>query len=415
MKHAWRPAITLVLLALLCLPYLCLGCGGEEPSGRVVIRIGQITDFTGISAPSLVPLNSAVEDVARYFNEHEMIPGAQLKVISYNEMSDYSRDIPGYEKLKEQGAQLIITLLPTTGEILKPYSEKDHIPLTALGGSTPLITPPGWQFWFNCPPANEAVTLLEWLTQNDPGFPQGRPAKIGLAAWDAPFQKELKATAEAYCKAHSDQYYWVGGYLTPIGSVTWAGEVEKLKDCDYILRGAIAQATAGFCKQYADKGYNTTYLGMSAMTSFKGFILDYCGWDILDGAYSDSVCPWWTEEGFALVDLAKQVLNEYRAGEAEELIHSGTGYLGGFHNMFEICQVIQQAVDTVGVDNFDSQAFYDAALAYRTGGEYWVNYPEWSFGPDKRFLADNIRVYEWSKEAGDLVVASDGWITLKSP
>jgi hypothetical protein len=218
----------------------------------------------------------------------------------------------------------------------------------------------------------------------------------------------LKATVEEYCQDHPEQFQWVGGYLVPIGTPTWAGEVEKLKDCDYIVRGAIAQATGAFVRDFQARGYTTTYIGGSAMTSFRGFIVDFCGWEALDGALTTSVCPWWNEES-AIVDLAEALLDRYRPEEAEDMIHAGTGYLGGVHNMLEILEIVQAAIDEVGAENFDSQAFYDAAMNYTTTGPLWEGYPEWSFTETKRYLADHVMIYEWSAEAEDLVAVS-GWL-----
>jgi hypothetical protein len=406
MKPLWKRAIASSLVLAL-IAALCLGCAGPSEE-KVIIRIGQITDLTGISSPSLLPLNYAVEDVAKYYNEEGLIPGVEIKIVTYNEQSDYSREVPGYYWVRERGAQIIVTLLPTTGETLKSFSEKDEVPLAALGGSMALVEPPGWQFWFNAPPSHEIRTLLKWISENDWDWETKGPAKIGFAAWEAPYQIELKTTLEEYCQDHSEQFQLVGSYLVPIGTPTWTGEVEKLKDCDYIVRGAIAQATGAFVRDFQARGYTTTYIGGSAMTSFRGFIVDFCGWEALDGALTTSVCPWWNEES-AIVDLAEALLDRYRPDEAEDMIHAGTGYLGGVHNMLEILEIVQAAVEEVGAENFDSQAFYDAAMNYRTAGPMWAGYPEWSFTETKRYLADHVMIYEWSAEAEDLVAVS-GWL-----
>jgi len=407
MKHHWKRAIASSLVLAL-VATLCLSCAGPSEE-KVIIRIGQITDLTGISSPALLPLNYAVEDAAKYYNEEGLIPGVEIKIITYNEMSDYSRDIPGYHWVRERGAQVIITLLPTTGEMLKTFSEMDKVPLVALGGSMSLVEPPGWQFWFNAPPSHEIRTLLKWVSENDWDWETKGPAKIGFAAWEAPYQIELKKTLEEYCQDHLEQFQWVGGYLVPIGTPTWAGEVEKLKECDYIVRGAIAISNGAFIKEFQARGYTTTFVGGSAMASHSGFLADMCGWEAIDGVLTTSVCPWWNEPS-PIVDLAKALLDRYRPGEAGEMIHAGNGYLGGVHNMLEILEIVRAAVEEVGAENFDSQAFYNAAMNYETTGSLWEGYyPEWSFTETKRYLVDQVMIYEWSADAGDLVGVSD-WL-----
>ena len=66
MNHNWGRAIA-SFLVLALIAALCLGCA-KEAEEKVVIRVGQITDLTGISSPSLLPLNYAVEDAAKYYN-----------------------------------------------------------------------------------------------------------------------------------------------------------------------------------------------------------------------------------------------------------------------------------------------------------------------------------------------------------
>ena len=49
-------------------------------------------------------------------------------------------------------------------------------------------------------------------------------------------------------------------------------------------------------------------------------------------------------------------------------------------------------------------------MNYETTGSLWEGYyPEWSFTETKRYLVDQVMIYEWSADAGDLVGVSD-WL-----
>jgi hypothetical protein len=77
--------------------------------------------------------------------------------------------------------------------------------------------------------------------------------------------------------------------------------------------------------------------------------------------------------------------------------------------MIAIFEVLQQAIQKVGAENFDGQAFLDAAIDYKTTSALWQGYPQWGFSQTKRYLVDHNLIYEFSAEAQDLVRISD-WL-----
>ena len=87
----------ILLAILLVIVPLAVGCGGDddeetvkttsengEISDTVTITIGNLTDKTGPIANALAVIDMALEDMARYFNEQNLIPGVALEVIHYD-------------------------------------------------------------------------------------------------------------------------------------------------------------------------------------------------------------------------------------------------------------------------------------------------------------------------------------------
>ena len=72
--------------------------------------------------------------------------------------------------------------------------------------------------------------------------------------------------------------------------------------------------------------------------------------------------------------------------------------------MYAILDIVRLTVEEVGAENFDGQAFYNAAVKYETTLE---GCPEWSFSETKRVLQVYNQGYEWSAEAQDLVKKTD--------
>jgi len=70
---------------------------------------------------------------------------------------------------------------------------------------------------------------------------------------------------------------------------------------------------------------------------------------------------------------------------------------------------LQAAIEEVGAENFDNQAFYNTATKYQTSGPMWEGYPEWGFSETKRNLVDHILVYKFDAETESVVRISD-WL-----
>jgi len=404
MDLIWRRALA-CFLALTLLAVLCLGCGGPS-SGKVTIAVGFITDLTGPAGNMVRTLNYMVEDVARYHNDEDIIPGVEIDIVTFDGRADPARDIPGYDWLRERGAEVVITLVGATGQILKPFAEKDKVPLATLSGNLDLLDPPGWAFWFSVPSPYEIKALLKWISEKH-WDDASRVPRIGFTGWNEPTSQGILQAMEEYCQDHPDQFEWGGGYLVPLGTLTWGGEVDSLKECDYIHGPITGTPLGNFVKKYRAAGHTTTMISISSGLTLRGFLIDMLGWDVLDGWLSTSIAGWWTEQS-PMQDLVKEVLYRYRAGEAEDIIREGNGYQGGFHNVYAMFEVLREAVEEVGAENFDGQAFYDAAVKYKTA---WEGYPEWGFSETKRYLIDHMQVFQWSAEAEDLVRLS-GWLPI---
>ena len=90
MGHNWKRLVGCLLIVVL-LTTLGTACddGGDE--GLVTISIGEIDDFTGPAGQYMTVLSWGMQDVARYYNEQELIPGAKIQYLTYDTRLDPSR------------------------------------------------------------------------------------------------------------------------------------------------------------------------------------------------------------------------------------------------------------------------------------------------------------------------------------
>jgi len=411
MIRGWEIAMAAILVLVLLVP-LSLGCGGGGGGGKVTITIGDVEDLTGPSASAAQWSHITTADMVRYWNDEGLIPGVKLNLVTWDERYDPSRDLPGYEWCKERGAKVIYSLEPSFSEAVKPFAERDRIVICSAAATKPQIEPPGWVFDFSATFAMDTKTILKWVSENDWDYSKGVP-KLGFPGWNEPLEVDMDKAISEYVQDHQGKFDYVGAFLTPTGTANWAGQVEKLKNCDYIFWAGGLQAQ--FLKQFHDAGYTTRFISSMAAVAFRGFMVDLFGWEPpLDGMISTFASPWWGEgDSYAMVKLAEENLRRYHSsGQADEIIYRGGGsYVGSSQSMYAILEILKAAVEEVGARNFDGQAYYNAALKYELSGPVWKGYPQWGFSQTKRCWQDDEMIYRWSAEAKDLVRISD-WIPV---
>jgi len=375
--------------------------GTAPPPEDVVITIGNLTDLTGVSASAMDKIDKALGDMVKHYNEENLIPGVKLDIETYDSQFDPSQSIPGYEYLKDRGADLIWAPCPPTALILKPIVNRDEIPMFVASSNIDTIMPPQYTFSLGLMSQYEAYTLLKWIAENDWDYKTNGPAKIGGAAWAEDMSDVQFKAMKEYADAHPEQFEWKGGHLTDFG-FDWTIQVEALKDCDYIYPPVPMHA---FVREYSRSGSKAKLIGIDPHAGFLDMIDKADYWDEIDGMIFIRGSRWWTEEG-KLIDLTRELLYKNHPDEAEDIIRSGVGYLGAAQT-YHICNIIKNAAAKVGPENVDSQAIYEAAISY---SEAIDGVERYSFDDTKRFAINYYVIYEVDGEKRDLFRADEDWI-----
>jgi hypothetical protein len=402
-----KVAVAFLLILVILVP-LSLSCGGGGEKGVVTITIGEITDLTGPGSPAVITLHYCLQDMISYYNDEGLIPGVKLKMVSWDTRYDASREIPGYEWVREKGAKLIVVIMPQSGPMLMPFAARDKIPLAALSCHRDTLSPPGWVFNLSNSSDMNVKTLLKWISEEHWDYSKGIP-KLGLVGWQEHLIVAVNEAMKEYAQDNPSKFDYVGARIVPFGQIGWAGEVEALKDCDYVA--AIGFPMGNIIKEFHQRGYKPTFIDPSAgAASYRGFLVDMLGYEGLDGTLTSNSAPFWTDDT-PIVRLAKQLLEQYRPKQAEDVIYAGLAYVGGVHNLLNTFQILANAIEAVGPESFSGQAYYDAAIKYQTSGPLWEGYPQWEFTETKRYLVNDVIISEFSAEAQDLVNLS-GWLPL---
>ena len=399
--------IMFTILAALLISVLA-GCGSDgssqttSPNGNgetVTITIGNITDLTGPGAEGIELTNVALEDMASYYNDNDLIPGVRFEIVHYDGQLESARTVPGYEWLKQKGADIISTCAPGVAVTLEPMVNKEKFVLFTQAGELSAIDPPGYVFCLGCIPQYEAYTLLSWIAENDWDYREKGPARIGVAAWQEPYAVGFSKALNDYAEAHPDQFKYVAGYL-PSFKFNWDSEVEHLKDCDYIFPPIIVQE---FAKELRNVGSDARLIGGAPHTGYFEQISSAGAWPAIDGMLFVFTGAWWAEN-LDEVEFNKMIINEYHPGELEEITrHSGYGSISQYRGMFDM---IAATVERTGPQGFSSEALYATAPTWSFDWDYRADY---SFGPSKRFMLNDLCIQVASAADENLVRYDPEW------
>jgi len=413
MSRKWKMVVAcFVVLALLAT--LCFGCAEKEGEGKVII-IGNMTDTTGIGAPALVPLTDALHDLVDEINAGlapgiELPEGVELRVIDYDTKFDPSRFVPGYDWLREKGAQVIISVSNEASETLKDRAARDKVAILGMATSIPMVEPPGWVFSFSAPTQWAVKLMLQWIGDKWDYEGKGRRPTIATVYWTDAWGIDNEKGAREYCEAHSDKFDYVGSYAAPVGQMTWSGEVAKTLNVDYVQLAAYGGILpSSFMQQYKAAGGKGVNFDTESQSAYVGYITDFAGWSAFDGKLNVQAWGWWNLTEWTEVKYIKDVLYKYHSkAEADEWVRAGMGYLGGGSMQLFALESVVAAINEVGAENFNGQAYYDTAINWM---EDWAGAMR-GFTPTRRYAVDEMIVLEWDGDAEDLIMISDGWLTI---
>lgn len=415
--------ITAVFIMVSILGLSLLGaCGGGDddgatptdtstptttPTEKVKITIGNHTDKTGPAAQAMQIVDAGLADVIKYYNDNNLIPGVRVDFVEYDGALDPSRDIPGWEWLKQKGSDVIMAWMPAISVTLQPLADRDQIPLFVANTVAEVIYPPGYTFATSPLFEHMIWTLTDWVMENDWDWETNGPAKVGGALDEAANPALIFGAFEKYAETYPERMEWVGGYTVPQGVFTWATEVEELKNCDYIY---LPNIFPFFVKDYVNAGYSKAkFLTGDNHTSFVGLLDDMGYWPKIDGMINITQSEWWTEDA-EYSNFARELANTYRSDMMSTILRNPKGY-NSFANGLHALETIRIAAETVGPENIDSQALLRAAeqLIIEFDG-----IQRFSYSPTKRTSPDRLAIYEAVGQDKSFVPVSE-WLPIRSP
>jgi ABC-type branched-subunit amino acid transport system substrate-binding protein len=398
----WR-GIALVLLSLALITVSGLvGCAKDETGDREIV-IGILTDFTGAGSFAIKPTVEAMQDYFKMIQEEGQLPGARVKFVTYDTKLDYSRVMPGYESLKAKGVVMMHVLNPADKDIVTIKATEDKMPVVSSQETTGHERRE-WVFNAYAPISTEVEAILQYLME-DWDYDTKGPIKIGHLGWMLETTDYHQEGIDNIMEEYPGKFEFIGLERAPMGTSSWAGEISKLKSCDYILMSAVGSMMATFIRESRDRGYEGGFL--SGINAFPGY------WDnaraIVPAAnlyecYYAGQWPWWNED-VEFIDSLKSAVQKYRAGDAARFRSSGpiTGWCWGWF----MADAVKRAVDKVGAENVDREAIKEALETTNLTVDGFGNV--WNLDKGQFFVWQK-KVFKWNITTSDWEAVSN-WIT----
>ncbi|NQT71456.1 MAG: ABC transporter substrate-binding protein [Chloroflexi bacterium] len=372
------------------------------------IKIGSLTDKTGQAAQALINVDQALKDNIEYFTEQGLFPeGLTVELMEYDTSYNQANFIPGYEYLREQGADIIVSSVPGSGEVLKSRVDEDGTVFFMLMATPPLYTPPGYIFSVNINSEAIMYTLLDWVEENDPNFPTDRPAKLGGLGAADPYVTGWIEGLNKYCENNAN-WEMEDTFVVDWTTMTFTPEIDALKDCDYIIPPTTGFAIPNFITEFRQAGHTATFLGSDAAIAYLGMIIDGAGWDIMDGMYFCLPYTWYTDDA-EVIDIINYVFENYHSeSEVGGLMWSGGAYRGGFTQWRGVMLLIQEFLEENGLAAYNTDAFYE----YLQSASIEIDGNVWDYSETDRQSWNSMGMLQADAATEGLVRVDDGWFPV---
>jgi len=408
MRRATRKVVCLALAAMILLTLTSVvSCGGEEEeeAGNKVIY-GFEWDFTGRASLGVTQTYDGIMAYLAMAEEENLLPeGLGVKVITYDTKSDPGRVPVGYLWLKGQGANLM-SLAPHDMELMRSRAEEERMPFFN-GSSMASLLDSEWLTFIYGPPESQLEILLPWVTDNWDYASEGRRPRIGAVTLaGVPFYEMQVAKAESIAAANPDKIEWAGAQKAPTTTMTWAAEISRLIDCDWIIAAISGPSLASFTGQARAKGYDGRLIGpFESFWSFWELVRATTSKEDLDGVVTGSYFPWWTHTG-SFISKLKQDVEEHCSQGEKESVYLGTGRITGWAMGIALVEIIRKAAENVGAENVDSEALRDAMFQVEVTVEGWGNV--WKPEPGMNLFAKAVTIHEYEANQDEWVNIA-GW------
>jgi len=223
------------------------------------VKVGIITDTTGVVADYGRHLLMGVSDYLKYINEKGGIHGRKINLIHEDDQYKIPLAIASFEKLVTKDEVLAILHCGGTPQTmaLLPKIEKEKVPVIPPGMLVPMYTPyKRYVFSYGSTYSNQMEVLIDYVI-NDLKV---KAPKTAIVYWPVEWAKEGLRASKDRLKAYGVDP--VGEIELPMGAVDASSQVLSMKraGAEYVIIFTLAPGIINFIKTAEKFDYFPTYL-----------------------------------------------------------------------------------------------------------------------------------------------------------
>ena len=223
------------------------------------VKVGIITDTTGVVADYGRHLLMGVSDYIKYINEKGGIHGRKLNLIHEDDQYKIPLAIASFEKLVTKDEVLAILHCGGTPQTmaLLPKIEKEKVPVIPPGMLVPMYTPyKRYVFSYGSTYSNQIEVLIDYVVHDL----KAKAPKTGIVHWPVEWAKEGAKASKDRLKAYGVEP--VGEIELPMGAVDASSQVLSMKraGAEYVIIFTLAPGIINFVKTAEKFDYFPTYL-----------------------------------------------------------------------------------------------------------------------------------------------------------
>ncbi|MDP2718556.1 MAG: ABC transporter substrate-binding protein, partial [Dehalococcoidia bacterium] len=337
-------SLTAFLVTLLLLvPTLTSCTRATAPSDMPVIKVGIVGDMTGPTASGSRGEIWGWEDIAKWANETNYVPGVRFETISYDNRFDVGRSINGYELVKSRGASIVYVQMTGANYALKEKYAQDKI-IAMIPPAPAALHPPGWAFSPDGAYADGAAVAYEWIVKD--WAQQGKPGKPKMAwlTWDADYGHS-GLVADWYARELGIEILPYELYPSPAPTDKTA-ELLRLREAnaDYVLSTGPQSAWQVVLKDAAKLGMQGKTKFIAIGNAMESDVLIQLAKEAAEGTYFVSFVASMHEQGVPGVEWLKGIQTKYH-GEW----YNGITYVRGYLMMRLPVEAIKMAIEKDGL------------------------------------------------------------------
>jgi hypothetical protein len=335
-------------------------------------------------------------------SEEDPIPGVKISLLVYDTQSDASRVPVGYEWMKNEGAD-ILSAAPQDTELLRSRFEADEVPFYSLSNILSMVDSE-WLTSLYGPPELQIESQLEWISENWESYPtKPKIGFIGLAG--VAFYVSQEATVREWVSDHPDQFEWLGSEMAPSTTASWAVEIGKMKNADFIFASMSGPPLVSLVKEARSRGYEGKFMGPSeTYFSFYMLLRQSVSPADLDNTIAGTYTPWWGESN-SFMDEVEEYAEKYHSADEMTAIHRGTGQFNGWAAGMIFVDAVRRAIEEVGVDDLDGKAIHEALKETDMTVPGWGNPWKLPGKENVNYFAQTVRLVEYKSDV-------DNWVAI---